>query len=272
MIKYIIGNMDILYNYLFLSRGNTNSRFFTSEPTSSLLMTEMSQSNITPILSSYNRILGTIVANKHRDGIFFKLLTLNENRRSQSIVVDRERLSNRAYQSIHEGFSSFIWRGYEYERISYFLEAVRANTDAMNYSICLGFTIWYSLMPTLLLGFVHYDYSQFLCPENLRLFKESTRDWSTCMIQGTTEMAMKLCGILYNEQINNSTLDTGGASVLENETFDTMVRRGEEVPRNLVLKKLVIACLALCILSTISYTTVCGTELSKQFLEGQFHD
>ena len=127
-MKYIIGNMDILYNFLFISRGR--SRFFTSEPTSSLLMTEMSQSNIShtsmsPMLSSYNRVLGTIVANKHRDGIFFKLLTLNDNRRSQSIVYDRDilplRLRNRAYQS--------IYKVYEYERISYFLEAVRANTE-----------------------------------------------------------------------------------------------------------------------------------------------
>lgn len=244
-------------------------------------MTEMSQSNITPIRRSYNRILGTIVANKYRDGIF--LLTLNDNRISQRKIYDREilpvRLRNRAYQSINEGFSSFIWRGYEYERISYFLEAVKANTDSMNYSICLGFTIWYSLMPTLLQDFVHYDYPQILCPDMLRIFKESTRDWSTWMIQGTTEMAIKLCGILYNEQINNGipggTLDTGGASGNSaelNETFDPMVRRGEDVPRNLVLKKLVIACLAVCILSTISYTTVCGTELSKQFLEGQFTD
>ena len=123
-------------------------------------------------------------------------------------------------------------------------------------------------MPTLLLGFVHYDYPQFLCPENLRFFKESTRDWSTWMIQGTTDMAIKLCGILYNEQINSSTLDTGGASA-EAMGYDVS-RRVDEVP--LMLKKLVIAGLAVCLLSTISYTSVCGTELSKQFLEDQFTD
>lgn len=265
MMKYIKGNMDIIYNSLFISRRNT--RF--TEPTSSLLMTEMSQSNITPILSSYNRILGTIVANKYRDGIFFKLLTLNNNRSSQRISVERP-VRLRTYQSINEGFSNFIWRGYEYERISYFLDAVKANTETMNYSICLGFTIWYSLMPSLLLGFVHYDYQQILCPENLRLFKESTRDWSTWMIQGTTDMAFKLCGILFNEQINSSTLDTGGASA-DAMGYD-VPQRVDEVPRNLVLKKLVIACLAVCLLSSISYTTVCGTELSQQFLEGQFTD
>lgn len=254
--------MDILYNYHFISR-------YKKGLTSSLLMTEMNHSNITPILSSYNRILGTIVANKYRDGIFFKQLTLNENRRLQRIYVDRP-VRLHAYQSINEGFSNFIWRGYEYERISYFLEAVKANTEAMNYSICLGFTIWYSLMPTLLLGFVHYNYLEILCPDNLRGFKEATRGWSTWTIQGTTDMAFQICSNLYNEHINSSTIDTGGASA-EAIAYD-VPHRVDEVPRNLVLKKLVIACIAVCLLSSISYTTVCGTELSKQFLEGYFND
>lgn len=67
---------------------------------------------------------------------------------------------------------------------------------------------------------------------------------------------------------NSSTLDTGGAEAMG---YD-VPRRVDEVPRNLVLKKLVIACLAVCLLSTISYTTVCGTELSKQFWKGKFTD
>lgn len=83
--------------------------------------------------SSYNRILGTIIANKYRDGIFFKLITLNERYELQ--VEDRTINTVRlgTFQSINEGFSNFIWRGHEYSSISYFLDAVRANTDAMNY-------------------------------------------------------------------------------------------------------------------------------------------
>ncbi|GMN55591.1 hypothetical protein TIFTF001_024709 [Ficus carica] len=62
-------------------------------------------------------------------------------------------------------------------------------------------------------------------------------------------------------------LDTGGASILgssaelnETGTFDPLeIRESEEVKtNNVVLKKLVIDCIAVCILSSISYNTVCG--------------
>ena len=64
---------------------------------------------------------------------------------------------------------------------------------------------------------------------------------------------------------------SGGGTSAEFLTFDPMEIRGEE-SHKVVLQNLVIACLAVCILSTVSYTTVNGTELCQQFMEGRFKE
>jgi len=83
-------------------------------------------------------ILGTIVSTKYRKGILSILLKKNERLRNNS--------NFRVQQSINEAFSNFIWRGHEYERISFYLNAVKENNETMNYAICLGFPIWYALI------------------------------------------------------------------------------------------------------------------------------
>jgi len=42
-----------------------------------------------------------------------------------------------------------------------------------------------------------------------------------------------------------------------------------ETTHKRILKKLMIACLTLCLISSITYTTACGTELCNQFMEGR---
>lgn len=232
-------------------------------------------------------ILGTIVANKYRDGIYAKLLTLiDKNRISryldkirkehemgiEKIIPELLRRRLRAHQSINQGFSNFIWRGNEYEMVSHYISVITANTAAMNFAICLGFQIWYSLMPTLMLTIGNYDYHYILSPEAVQSFKDTTRIWSPQTIKLVAEQCETLNQYLM--QAAGSTLETGGACTsgggtsAESLTFDPMEIRGEE-SHKVVLRKLVIACLAVCILSTVSYITVSGTELCLQFLEGK---
>lgn len=175
-----------------------------------------------------------------------------------------------AHQSINQGFSNFIWRGYEYEMVSHYLSVITANTAAMNLSICLGFQIWYSLMPSLMLTIGYYDFHFILSPEAVKSFKDATREWSPQTIKLTAELCENLNQSLM--QTAGSTLDTGGTSA-ESGTFDPLeIRGGEESHNKAVLRKLVITCLAVCILSTVSYITVSGTELCQQFMEGRFKE
>lgn len=235
-------------------------------------------------------ILGTIVANKYRDGIYAKLLTLIDKniisqrtiqfmdkkedemgieKRIPELLRKRINLNNGAHQSINQGFSNFIWRGYEYEMVSHYLDVITANTAAMNFAICLGFQIWYSLMPSLMLTIGYYDFHLILSPEAVKSFKDTTREWSP----QTIKLAAELCENLNQSlmQAAGSTLETGGASAESNETGTLEIRGGEETHK-VVLRKLVIACLAVCILSTVSYITVSGTELCLQFREGRFQE
>lgn len=226
-------------------------------------------------------ILGTIVANKYRDGIYAKLLTLiDKNIISQRTIQFMEKIRKehemgiekiipellrkrlRAHQSINQGFSNFIWRGYEYEMVSHYIDVLTANTAAMNLAICLGFQIWYSLMPSLMLTIGYYDFHLILSPEAVKSFKDTTREWSP----QTIKLATELC-----ENLNQSLMQAAGSSAESNETGTLEIRGGEE-SHKVVLRKLVIACLAVCLLSTVSYITVGGTELCLQFREGRFQE
>lgn len=119
-------------------------------------------------------------------------------------------------------------------------------------------------MPTLLLGFVHYDYSQLLSPSTVGFFKKTTQYWSDWMIEYSTENAIKLGLLINNETLDD--LNSADINILDSINDDELTHG-----RNLVLKKLMIACLTLCLLSAITYTGACGTELSNQFLTGKFN-
>jgi len=91
---------------------------------------------------------------------------------------------------------------------------------------------------------------------------------------------MDLCVSVKNLFIHNmqktaaGTLDTAGASSSGGgetpgwiESFDPL-RVREQESHKIVLRRLVIACIAVCLLSSVSYATVCGTELCHQFYDG----
>lgn len=116
----------------------------------------------------------------------------------------------------------------------------------------------------------YYDFHFILSPEAVKSFKDATREWSPQTIKLTAELCENLNQSIM--QTAGSTLDTGGTSA-ESGTFDPLeIRGGSESHNKAVLRKLVITCLAVCILSTVSYITVSGTELCQQFMEGRFKE
>ena len=191
--------------------------------------------------------------------------------------------NQKAHQSINQGLSNFIWRGYKYEAIRHYIDVLNANTAAMNLAICLGFQIWYSLMPSLMLTMSYFDFDFLLRPDAVKSFKHATREWSPQLIKLTTELCESINQSFMHA--TGSTLETGGASTFKcewcgtsaesNETgiFDPMgIIAREESSQKVLLRKLVITCLAVCLLSTVSYITVGGTELCLQFMEGRFKE
>lgn len=128
-----------------------------------------------------------------------------------------ERIGKRLHQSIHHGFSNFLWRGYEYEIVSDYINEMK----------------------------------------RLEYIKNSLETWDP----------------YYSDFISNlfesfyKTMKAERSSVSMNEAkFDPDSIKIEDSSQKFILKKLRIACLTVCILSTVSYTSVCGTSLCKQFL------
>ncbi|CAK9153736.1 unnamed protein product [Ilex paraguariensis] len=140
--------------------------------------------------------------------------------------------------------------GYEYEAIRHYIDVLTANTAAMNQAICLGFQIW-----------IAHENGP---PQTIKLAEELCEDLSHSLMHAA-----------------GSTLKTGGASTSgcgtsaesnETGTFDPLGIRAREETHKLVLRKLVISCLAVFLLSIVSYITVGGTELCLQFMEGRFKE
>lgn len=166
--------------------------------------------------------LGTILANKYRKGLYnhllhsdrfpqmfrmFKILKMRERERGlECLIPNVLRRQLRAPQSINEGFTNFIWRGYEYEWLSSSLNAITANMNTMNYAICLGFQIWYSLMPSLMLSMGYYDINDLLSPEVVNGIKDTTLEWPDYMIKYATV----LCANLYDSLIQSAGVTVDG--------------------------------------------------------------
>jgi len=129
----------------------------------------------------------------------------HEKRGIAGLIVSILQKRQVTYQSINDGFSTFRWRGYD--TFSVYLDAVNANIEAMNLSICLGFQIWYYLMPVLMQSVGYSNYNEILNPEVVNYIKDRSRDWSAPMIQRSID----LCDHMYN-MIQAGTLERGGAS------------------------------------------------------------
>lgn len=174
----------------------------------------------------------------------------------------------------NDGLETFRWRGYD--TFSVYLDAVNANIEAMNFSICLGFQIWYYLMPVLMQSVGYSNSNGILNPEVVNYIKDRSRDWSAPMIQRPID----LCDHMYN-MIQVGTLERGGASssvlgtIAESYytgTFDPLleIRKGEEVEyhKKVRLTKVVIACITVCILNSLFVTNACGTDLYQLYIDG----
>ena len=310
MLFSLLINLNPIWNIIFIARGHAGCRRVRNEPTTSLLMTEMSQFKSSqlrkqyantfcksPLLCAYpphvyaasakhlgfsavsiskrllimrrplpisGTVLGFKVASQYTKGVFDKLLTLrNEN---ISLYLRRFRLP----QTINDGLTNFLWRGYEYEFLSPYIMAYQANNNAMNLAICLGFQIWYALYPNIMLALPYYDFSDILSPDKVLYIKNEISSWSQQMIDNKIDICENIRYWFTQPAALGMFEPASSSSSPEGVLNDTGIREppGVESNHKVVLRRLVIACIATLILSSVSYTTVCGTELSKQILEG----
>lgn len=137
--------------------------------------------------------------------------------------------------------------------------AIIANIDLMNYSICLGFSIWYSLMPKMMLYIWYYDYYELLSPEFLKRIKDSTQGWSSLMIESTGELSESIKNEIMLEP--GCSFNAGASTSIETVSKgDGLVDSLELVEpcHKTKLTKLIIACLLTCLLSNRAYATVIG--------------
>lgn len=204
-------------------------------------------------------VLGLQVASQYTRGVLEKVLTKNS-----SLIRRPLRLP----QTINEGLKIFLWRGYEYECLSPYIMAFQANNNAMNLAICLGFQVWYTLLPNIMLALPYYDYNEILNPDKVFYIKNKISSWTPQMIEST----INLCEYIrywFTQPAAGGMIETAsssGVGLNETGTHEPVVGSNQKI----VLRRLLIACIATCILSSVSYTTVCGTELCQQILEGKW--
>lgn len=193
-------------------------------------------------------ILGTIVANKYRVGVLEKLLSL----RNESLI---SRMPF-PFQGLNACFSNLIWRRYN----SHNFLALKANIDAMNLAICFGFQIWYSLLPSFLLTLNPYDINEILSPDIFKdIHKQLCHIWNQniiheYIIHNGMQDKMREAGITLESGVSSTSWDPLGIIAAEER----------EVAHKDLLKTLLICSLAVCILSCVTYATVCGIDLCRE--------
>lgn len=113
-------------------------------------------------------------------------------------------------------------------------------------------------------------YGEILNPDKIFDIKDNISSWSSWS-QKRIETTIELCESVrywFTQPVAGGMFETAsssGVELNESETQEPVVGVNHKV----VLKRLVIACIATCILSSVNYTTVCGAELSKHILEGK---
>ncbi len=217
-------------------------------------------------------IFRTILSSKYACGVYEQLLNLEHRQRIREHElrsrIDRK-VRNRTYQPIYEGFSNLIWRrNNKYEVVSKYVDNVIATTDAMNYAICLGFHVWYGLIPSIMLSSECYNVYDIINPETVARVKAFTANVSPGFQQVCNE---KLTNEVMRDPVGALRSSTSGVGYgQEMETFDPLglikkdeIREVEAVSsrKQVLFRDLVIVCLAACLLISICYTTFSGTEL-----------
>lgn len=130
--------------------------------------------------------------------------------------------------------------------------------DRVNFSICIGFKVWYVLMPAVLLSSTSYaDYDVLLNPENVQALGRIAHGWLDQVNQMIRDAFMST-----GQGISISIMDGVGAEqpVIHSaehtlrvpSTFDPLLINEAENHQR-VLKRLVFSCLAACVLTTTTY-------------------
>ena len=170
------------------------------------------------------------------------------------------------HRKFKTNFNNILLKGYHKEFINPFLSELIRNNDAMNQSICLGFSIWYALTPKLML-YLWVKNSDCLSTE---IFSHINHYVDTCVDLNLRERVPNLVGNIYYKLMGGESLEPCKNEVnlcISVETFDPL-GLGEEKIRSFshkyALKRVIMICIYLCVLSTVTYSSVCRTDL---FLE-----
>lgn len=164
-----------------------------------------------------------------------------------------------------------------------YLDLIVANGQAINYTISLGFFIWYGLMPSFLHCCTYLNSNLLLSPEILKYVKEYTGGLYFTFINALSLNAdgiyldlLKLDNTLYHKMVESdaSTSGVGSESSESNKESLPFVPEGRRVfdppgirereLNKVVLSKLVFSCLTLSLLTNIAYVScacVYGGEL-----------
>lgn len=278
MLYLSLINIDCIYNFLFIARGYAGSRWIQNNATgSSLLMIDMIQTYKArswnfplPISSTY---LCSLMACHYRRGIYGKLIELNISQKTRELMDLKRGYKNKIerLESIRESIRAGLplnERGSDYAdyvRLSSYISAIGANTNAMNLAICLGFQVWYAYIPYFMLYLPHYTISELVNPEKVGALRELASEWSPQISLYCAELCQSIAKFL-TEAVFGATSTEDPVVTAQTQLFDPLSlneeARGKEMHKA-VLQKLVLACLTVIILNSVSYATVCGTELCQ---------
>lgn len=146
--------------------------------------------------------------------------------------------------AVTPSFSNFLW---EYEIVSDYINAMNKKRLIIRFA-------WAGTLSCQRFCWSSHS-NQIICPERLEYIKNSLETWdpySSDFISNLFESFQK-------------TMKAERSSVSMNEAkFDPDSIKIEDSSQK--MKKLRIACLTVCILSTVSQTSVCRTSLCQQFL------
>lgn len=242
--QYTINWVRTRYSNIFFSSPPilwAYSPFFYPAPGWYLAFCAVSISSRQLVLRRPLPMLARIAASKYRVGLYEKLGS------QWDIAVPLPLRLLRAYQS---GVSTDFISRRRYELIKECIDMITANTETMNFATCLGFQTWHSLMPCILQCSWFCDIKDLINPEIVA--ETAIKSWSPSYIEDTP----RIYDDLYNMLPHEGEVERGGSGV----------------SYRAVLRKLVIACLGICLLSAVAYTNASGTELSNSLSQLNIDD
>lgn len=175
------------------------------------------------------------------------------------------RMKRPKLKSINDGFSNFIlWRYKCDANSSFYLDAVRTNMEAMNFAICLGFASWYAFIPQIMFYFYHPDINALISPEEIQRYKEMTRGWAPQFIRKSADI---LLSPIFKDEImydaGRYDIINAASSAASSSTPSITNTELTEMSEKINLRKLILSCLLACLISSVTYASVSGSELTS---------